>query len=211
MTYRRSPPPVSCWASHPHSAGFRLIAPVASSNAGDWCCRGEYMSPHPSDCAQNATPRRRVHDPCWSGRARVQRADRTACRRPPRSLRRSHDPTRCAQGLMMRRVLVAVGNDVIEDFVKRDVQRENVRVGELVPGGEVVDHIRHPRDLGQVVVDPDFTGCRQPGLRWHRGSSIHRCDKALGDYSTHYSHLRGVRHRRKAFFCGTAHRRGGRH
>ena len=67
---------------------------------------------------------------------------------------------------------------------------------ELVAGGEVVDHVRHPRDLGQVVVDPDFAGCRQPGLRRHRGSSIHRCDKVLGDYSTHYSGLRGVRHRR---------------
>src|SRR6478752_3294833 len=96
----------------------------------------------------------------------------------------------------MPRVLVAVGDDIIDDLVKRDVQGENDLVRELVAGGEVVDHVRHPRDLGQVVVDPDFAGCRQPGLRRHRGSSFHRCDKVLGDYSTHYSCLRGVCHRR---------------
>jgi hypothetical protein len=48
-----------------------------------------------------------------------------------------------------------------------------------VASREVVDHVGHARDLGQVVVDPDLAGCRQPRLRRNRGSSIHRCDKVL--------------------------------
>src|SRR3954466_1524285 len=79
----------------------------------------------------------------------------------------------------MPRVLVAVGNDIVDDFVKHDVQGEEHLLGELVASREVVDHVGHARDLRQVVVDPDLAGCRQPRLRRNRGSSIHRCDKVL--------------------------------
>src|SRR3954470_9470546 len=108
-------------------------------------------------------------------------------------------------------VLVAVGNDIIDDFVKHDIQGEEHLFGELVASREVVDHVGHARDLGQVVVDPDLAGCRQPGLRRNRGSSIDRCDKVLATIRRTIAACAACAIAGSAFCCRTApRRRGGR-
>src|SRR5262245_41977226 len=102
--------------------------------------------------------------------------------------------------LMMRRILVAVGNDIIEDFVKRHVQGDVDLVRGLVESRYVGYHFRHPCNLGQVVGDAYFKGCRQSRLRRNRRSGAHHFDKnpERPYCRTHYSSLSDARHRRQA-------------
>src|SRR5262249_47660288 len=62
------------------------------------------------------------------------------------------------ENIVMRGVVVTVGDDVVENLVKRHVEHDDDLVRELVAGAEPVPQVGHPRDLGYFVGDADLAG-----------------------------------------------------